>query len=186
MKILKRRGITVDCSFIVKHPGYPESQTAVIEAGDQNINDITFQVPDNNLFAMLKIGLEQGFTQYLGFPYEIDVTNNCQIVTTAGKAWASMLLDRFPHGEPGAIGIIEPVYPFPMLGPIYFNEEVMPDPGLQSTTVDGGILWVNCPEGEYTLTAEKEGVTFRSMRIKARPGILLNASPPYEIKSDQE
>jgi hypothetical protein len=186
MKILKRQGITVDCSFILKHPGYPESQTAVIEVGDQDITDITFQVPDNDMFTMLKTSLEQGLSQYLGFPYEIDMSNKCIIVTTAGKSWASMLLDQFPHGEPGAIGIIDPVQPFPMLGPIYFNEEIMPDPALQSTSVDGGILWLNCPEGEYTLSAVKEEVTFRPMRVKARPGILLNASPPYEVKSDQE
>jgi hypothetical protein len=184
--IVKPRGVTIDCSFVMKHPNFPESQTGVIRVGDEDIDDVTIQVIDNEYLYLLKAGLEQGLSDAFGVPYTIDLQNSCQVVTTAGKVWASMLVDKFPHGEPGAVAVIEPQLQFPAFGPIYFNREAVPDPALRETSVDGGILFINVSEGEYTLTATKPEVEFTTVRVKARPGVLVNASPPYEVKSDQE
>ena len=97
-----------------------------------------------------------------------------------------MLYPVFPHGEPDAYAIIDPQQPFPSLGPIYFNEMIMPDPTLTCTSVDGGVLYINIPQGEYTITGYKEGVNFDTVKVKARPGVFLNASPPYGVQSDQD
>jgi hypothetical protein len=122
---------------------------------------------------------------------ELDLENRCQVVTTAGKAWASILLNVFPHGEPGAIAVIDPPLESlptadpPPIGPVYFSKQAEPDPLLTSTSVDGGIVYLNMLEGEYTITATKANVEFATVRVKARPGIIVNASPPYEVKGDQ-
>lgn len=186
MKVVKMIGEKQDCSFICKHENYPECQTKVIEVCDNNIDDVTFQIPDNQTFNTLKLSLEAGISQMIGSQYTIDVKNKCQVFTTIGKSWASMLLEKFPHGEPGATAIISPNIKFPALGPIYFNEKVLPDPTLTKTSVDGGVFYANVSEGTYTLAGVKENVEFKTVKIKARPGIILNASPPYGIQGDQE
>lgn len=47
------------------------------------------------------------------------------------------------------------------------------------------MLWANVPPGEYLLTAYKEGVVFRDVRIKCRAGMLVNASPPWGLQALQ-
>jgi hypothetical protein len=186
IKILKLRGIKLDCSFILEHPSYPNSQTGVIEVLDSDIEDITFQMPDNTTYNTLKSQLESGISEQLGIDYVIDTENSCQLFTTVGKSWASMMYDKFPHGEPNATAVISPELDFPSLGPIYFNEDVVPEPSLTSTSVDGGVFYANISEGTYTITAEKEDVNFDTVKIKARPGILLNAAPPHGVQGDQD
>lgn len=186
MKILKLCGKKEECSFVLKHPFFPESQTGVIDVYDSDISDITFQMPDNETFFGLKAELEAGISQMIGAPYSIDVENSCQIFTTLGKSWASMLYDKFPHGEPDATAIISPAIDFPSIGPIYFDEDVVPDPALSKTSVDGGVFYSNVPTGNFTIEGNKENVLFESVKIKARPGIVINASPPYGVQGNQE
>jgi len=68
------------------------------------------------------------------------------MVVTVGKSWASMHDDRLPHADPGAITVMDPVVQ--AIGPAYFNEQVQPDPTWPSTSVDGGVTWINVPPGE--------------------------------------
>jgi len=186
MTLVKPVGVKQECSFVLKHPQYPESQTGVIDVYDNDICDITFQLPDNETFAVLKTQLEEGISQALGIPYTIDADGSCQVFTTLAKSWASMLYNKFPHGEPDATAIITPSLNFPAIGPIYFNENVEPDPTLTKSSVDGGVFYANVPEGTYEIDGEKEGVEFSSVKIKARPGIIVNAAPPHGVQSDQE
>jgi hypothetical protein len=55
---------------------------------------------------------------------------------------------RLPHGDPGVHVTLTPLVP--AIGPLYFNENVQPDPTCSSTSVDGGVTWINIPPGEYT------------------------------------
>lgn len=77
---------------------------------------------------------------------------------------------------------IEPSLP-PEHGPIYFNENVLPDPTRSETSEDGGVLFIQVPPGEYLLTAHKQGVEFVPLKMKCRPGVLVNASPPFGLQA---
>ena len=90
--------------------------------------------------------------------------------------------DNGAHGEEGATVTIEPAIPVEQ-GPIYFGSNVIPDPDLTETTDDGGVLFYNVPPGRYTLEANKKGVTFESVTMECRAGVLVNASPPYGLQA---
>ena len=71
----------------------------------------------------------------------------------------------------------------PERGPIYFNDDVIPDKTQSLSSTDGGIVYTNIPPGEYVLKAHKAGVDFESVRVKCRAGVLVNASPPYGLQA---
>ncbi len=68
-------------------------------------------------------------------------------------------------------------------GPVYFNKDVLPEPGLTETSVDGGVVWTNVPPGNYVLRANKTDVEFEEVRIWCRPNVLVNAAPPKGLQA---
>jgi len=116
-----------------------------------------------------------GYT--IGAPYPLANV----LVTTVGKAWASMYNPELPHGDPGAVVSIAPAVAFPAsLGPVYFNEGVAPDPTLTSTSVDGGVLYGNLASGSYVVTASKAPFSYAALTFVVEDGITLYvASPPH-------
>ena len=95
-----------------------------------------------------------------------------------------------PHGDPGAYMVTTPVVP--AIGPVYFNEQVQPDPSQIGTSVDGGVTWINVLPGEYSITAEKPGVEYKTAKFDinesdAENGIVLYiASPPDSVEGDND
>ena len=89
--------------------------------------------------------------------------------------------DSGAHGEAGATVAIEPPV-HPEKGPVYFNASVIPQRNLTETTEDGGVVFGTLPPGDYLLTATKPGVRFRQIKAKCRPGVLVNASPPWGLQ----
>ncbi len=181
VNILKLKGCTADCSFVFKHPNFPESQTKTFSVADNDIDSITFQVPDNSVFGMLKVQMEAALSAMLGVPYTIDTAHTAQVVTTVTRLGGTIYIPG-EHGEAGAVAIMTPAQPFPMIGPIYYNSLVLPDPTLTQTSSDGGVLYINVPVGEYTITAQKQDTSFEIVRMKCRPGVFMNASPPYAVQ----
>ncbi len=104
----------------------------------------------------------------------------CQVSTTVTRYFEGGLPGV--HGEPGVVANIEPSLSAKH-GPIYFSHEVLPTPGLTETTVDGGVVWMNVPPGDYVLHAKKDGVTFEDVRVHCRPGVLVNAGPPRGLQA---
>ena len=84
-------------------------------------------------------------------------------------------------GEAGCTVTIEPPLPA-WHGPVYFTEQTLPNRDLTETTKDGGILYVNVPPGEYTVTAHKDGLEFRKIRMKVVAGCVTNAPPPHGLR----
>jgi len=109
-------------------------------------------------------------------------------VTTVGKAWASMFDPMLPHGDPGATVTITPAIQFPAgVGPIYFNESVAPDPTINATSVDGGVLFGNLASGRFSFTAVKAPFTYSTVTFVIQDGIgLYVASPPHGIQSSND
>lgn len=176
--------VGVDATFVLKDDNYPESQTKTFVLPMEPLERVTFQTPNNDFYNGMVIGLSE---------YGIPVSPlACQLVTTVTRPGKS-IYDEGAHGEAGAtVSIDPPITTPPTVGPIYFDETVNPSPILNETSEDGGVLYVNVVPGdpyageyykEYTLTAEKEGVEFEEVRIKARYGVLVNASPPYGLQA---
>jgi len=151
---------------------YPEHhaiQTGTFTFGTESIERATFQVVHDAIYDLLSDMLE----------VTPDDTR-CQVVTTVTRVGKS-LYDEGAHGEEGATVTIDP--PTGEEGPIYFNSQVLPDRTLTETSDDGGVLFLQVPPGDYTLTATKPGVTFRPVAIKCRAGYLVNASPPWGLQA---
>ena len=165
-------GLTPDteATFVLTASGFPEAQTKTFIVPGSGLERVTFQVPDD--------GLTNTLASVLGI--DIDMTR-CQIastVTVVGKS----IYDDGAHGEAGATVTIEPD-DGTLDGPVYFNDSVIPQRSLGETSTDGGVVYSNVPPATYTLHADKPGVSFDDVLVKCRPGVLVNASPPYGLQA---
>ena len=159
-----------EVSLVLEHPDYHLEQTGTHVVPPEGLERITFQGVTNDVYAALAAIL--GITP--------DEEGACQMPTTVTRIGKS-LYDPGAHGEAGATVTIDPPLPAAH-GPIYFNSRVIPDPSLTETSDDGGVLYIQVPPGEYVMTATKAGAEFRQVKFKCRPGVLVNASPPWGLQ----
>jgi hypothetical protein len=160
-----------EATFVITAEGFPEAQTKSFQMpSDGELPRVTFQVPSNDLYQLLADVLT----------VQID-PNRCQIVSTVTRVGKS-LYDEGAHGEAGATVSSAPMIPAAS-GPVYFNDDVIPDPTFTATSTDGGVVWTNVEPGTYELSATKDGVDFESVTMKCRPGVLVNASPPHGLQA---
>jgi hypothetical protein len=174
---VKAEGIPLHISFVYELAGYPTTKSQVFDIGDTAIADLSVQFPTEAYFAAAKEQIEQQIGALIGAPYSLRNV----LVTTVGKAWASMYSPDLPHGDPGVQVTISPAIQFPAsLGPVYFNEAVAPDPTLASTSVDGGVLFGNLASGSHTITASKAPFSYSALTFVVQEQIgLYVASPPH-------
>ena len=66
-------------------------------------------------------------------------------------------------------------------GPIYFNDNVIPDPSLTETSTDGGVIWTEVPSGTYRVSAQHPTKRFSSFVATCRKGRVVNANPPQGL-----
>jgi hypothetical protein len=152
--------------------GYKTTQTAtlIVPLDNENfLKNISFQVPSNMAYKVLALAM--GVTED---PLA------CQIAATVTPP--NTTLDDIPQGVADVKVTLSPdvnkkAFYFGIFPVIHktnpFNRT------LQATSLDGGVAFVNVPPGEYTLEAKKEDLTFSKVTIKARKGVLVNASPPH-------
>jgi hypothetical protein len=102
----------------------------------------------------------------------------CHIATTVSVKEMSLENYLVPHGVPGATVTLCPH----VREPIYFayisDALILPDPALTETSVDGGVVFLNVPPGDYVLRAQKAGTAFPAVRVRCDPGTFVNAAPP--------
>lgn len=159
-----------EITLVMEHPDYVPIQTGTITLGPEGAERVTFQ-------AVVPIIYNAFATTVRTQP---DPTK-CQMVTTVTRIGKS-IFDTGAHGEEGATVTIDPPLA-PEQGPIYFNAMVVPRRELLETSEDGGVLYVNAEPGEYVWTAHKPGVEFSQIKMKCRPGVLVNASPPWGLQA---
>ena len=183
MYVVKQAGVDVDLSFVYEKDGWVTTKSNVITVGDEDITDLAIQYIDPLYYELVMKPYVQA-TWLGGAPLE-----NAMVVTV-GKSWSSMHDGRLPHGDPGALAFASPA---PEIGPIYFDRDVIPDPTLTETSVDGGVAWLNLPVGEtYHVTAEKDGVTYKTVKFDVDAadighGVeLYIASPPHSLEGDND
>lgn len=179
--VLKLKGVDLEFSLVYEKEGWITTKSNKLLVTDEDNLDIAIQYIDP---AYYTYAIKPMVESMIGMP----IVN--AMVVTVGKSWASMHDDRLPHGDPGAIAIMDPSVP--AIGPVYFNEQVQPDPTWPSTSVDGGVTWINVPPGEYNVTAEKTGVNYKTVKFDinesdAENGIILYiASPPDSVEGDND
>jgi len=188
-----------DATFVLEHPDYPLTYTGTQTVPAGGIDDLTFQIPNNGLYTLIELGLE----------IQSDPTR-CQMVSTFTR-FGKTIGDDGAHGEAGAVLTIEPSELSVQEGPIYFNDDVLPDRSRTYSSIDGGVLILNAEPGDYTLRAscvedpalraeflaeyapedypdgglacQTQDVQFEEVRMKCRPGVFLNASPSYGLQA---
>jgi hypothetical protein len=183
--LLKEKDVPLKASLIYEKPGWITTKSNIYTITDQDDVDIAMQYCDPLLYRLLIKPLLQIMLQGQ-LPTGADATLKNAIVVTVGKSWASMHCDRLPHGDPGAT-----VNEIPgAFRPIYFDERVKPNLKYATTSVDGGVTWLNVPPGNHVLKASKKGVRYRDVEFSvtqddAKNGVLLYiASPPDGIQGD--
>ena len=81
------------------------------------------------------------------------------------------------HGVAGATASGTPALP----PATYFNDQVVPDPAQQRSSVDGGVVWTRVPAGTYRSARSIPRRASRASSPPARPGRIVNANPPWGL-----
>ena len=179
MYVIKYADVDLEFSLVYQKDGWITTKSNALPVTDSDDLDIAIQYIDPLYY------------QYAMKPYVQAVFLGGQpltnaMVVTVGKSWASMHDGRLPHGDPGATAIASPALG---VGPVYFNRDVVPDPGETVTSLDGGVTWLNVPYSTYYVTAARTGFTYETVKFKvdasdAANGVeLYIASPPDSVQS---
>lgn len=160
-----------EVTLVMDHPEFFPTQTATYTLGPNGIHAFAIQALSNPLFTALS-GLFTG----------LELDTHCAVATTVTRLGGTLHV-YVRQGEPDAQVSISPA-PAGVQGPVYFGENVIPDPALTATTKDGGALFYHVAPGEYEISATKAGFTFAPVKMKCRPGILVNAGPPIGLQAN--
>lgn len=188
MYIVKDTGVDLGFSFVYEKEDWVTTKSNVIPVRDEDNLDLAIQYIDPYFFEFAMLPLVENMMRSNGYP---NFFFKNAMVVTVGKSWSSMHDDRLPHGDPGATVSIQPVLE-ELIGPIYFNEAVVPDLGQADVSLDGGVTWLNMPTGNYAVTANKPGVdydaaTFRITEADEEAGVVLYiASPPDSVEGTND
>jgi hypothetical protein len=170
--------------YIDPPAGYNEIDLQTLHTRGEDVENANFQTPAdleyNALAAILAVPIDE----------ETGRPEQCAIVTTASARNVrgvdyETYWERTPHGVPGATSTESPE----LDGPIYFNENVIPDPSEVETSEDGGIIWTNVPAGTYRISTTSPDTRFASFLATCEDGRIVNANPPwgaYELVDDEE
>ena len=189
MYIVKDAGVDLAFSFIFEKEGWITTKTNVNKIGDEDNTDYAIQFIDPYYYEFGMLPFVEAMMRSNGYP---NFFFHNAMVVTVGKSWASMHDDRLPHGDPGATMTITPALA-DYIGPIYFNESVIPDLSQPDISVDGGVTWLNVPvNNTYFISAEKEGVIYETVEFDideadVEAGVeLYIASPPDSVQGDND
>lgn len=156
-------------------------QTWVSQGKD--LRGVNFQMPTEGIYELLAavVGAPRGSDGELV---------NCAVVSTfVNQAVRDLTFDQFvafgAHGVAGATATALPQLP----PPIYFNESVVPDRTMTSSTVDGGVVWPIVPKGVFHFFGEHPSRRFAPFRASCEPGRVVNANPVqglYELRPGEQ
>ncbi len=170
--------------YIDPPDGYNEIDLQTMHTRGEDIENANFQTPADLEYSLLAAILSVPIDEATGRP------SQCVIVTTASARNVrgvdyETFHARTPHGVPGATSSESPAID----GPIYFNENVIPDPSKTETSEDGGIVWSVVPAGTYRIETTSPDARFASFLATCENGRVVNANPPwgaYELSPGEE
>jgi hypothetical protein len=155
--------------------GYHTIYLQTFTMAGRSLRRVNFQTPTDAVYDALGTLLD--------VPRDADGTlRQCAIVSTFSTAAVRDLsFDAFTaygaHGVAGATATTRPALP----KPIYFNDQVVPDPAQPSSSIDGGVIWTRVPTGVYRVSAQHPDRRFASFVATCRPGRVVNANPPWGL-----
>ena len=170
--------------YIDPPPGYNEIDLQTFHTRGEDIENANFQTPADLEYGLLAAILTIPMDEATGRPEQ------CVIVTTASARNVrgvdyETFHQRTPHGVAGATSEESPAID----GPIYFNENVIPDATATATSEDGGIVWSIVPAGTYRIVTTSPDTRFASFLATCKDGRVINANPPwgaYELSPGEE
>jgi hypothetical protein len=174
--------------YIDTPAGYQRTYLQTFHTSGQDLKHVHFQVTPTSIY--------QAFAALLSVPVDDSgQIEQCAIVSTFSiheardaTTFDPGFKDVYPHGLPGSTATMDPVLG-DTRGPIYFDEAIFPDPTETSSSVDGGVVWVEVPAGYYWLEPDHPTSRLAPFLAHCEDGRLINASPPwgfYELKAGEE
>lgn len=155
--------------------GYATIYLQTFTTDGQDLVNVNFQTPTITVRNLLE-GLLKLDTDPQGYPAK------CAVVTTVStKQVRGVTYDQFidwgAHGVAGVQASIEPTAG----NRTYFNANVIPDPTVTETSKDGGVVWTDVPDGDYTLSASGAGSAWPDVHVSCAAGRIINANPPWGL-----
>jgi hypothetical protein len=160
--------------YIVR-PGYHTIYLQTFRTDGEDLERVNFQTPTDAVYRALAALLSVP----LGPDGEL---SECAIVSTfSTRNVRDLSFEAFrtygAHGVAGATASASPALP----SPLYFNDQVIPDPAQKRSSVDGGVIWTRVPTGVYTIRARHPRAPFASFVATCEPGRVVNANPPWGL-----
>jgi hypothetical protein len=159
----------------IEATGYHTIYLQTFRMAAENLRRVNFQTPTDAVYralaALLSVPLDAG-----------GQLRDCAIVSTfSTRNVRDLGFRQFTaygaHGVGGATAFASPALP----RPLYFNEQVLPDPAERRSSIDGGVIWTGVPSGVYTIRARHPSTRFASFVATCRPGRVVNANPPWGL-----
>jgi hypothetical protein len=176
-----RRNGTYDLAV----PDHARVTPYIVAAGHHTIYLQTFRTAGEDLarvnFQTPTDGIYRALAALLSVPLDPEgEIRECAIVSTfSTRNVRDLGFRQFTgygaHGVAGATAFASPSLP----APIYFNDDVIPDPAQPRSSIDGGVIWTRVPTGVYRLRARHPSTRFASFVATCRPGRVVNANPPW-------
>ena len=156
-------------------PGYHTIYLQTFRTAGEDLARVNFQTPRESIYralaALLEVPLdEDGELLQCGIVSTFS-TRNVRALPFSGFTGYGA------HGVAGATASATPALP----APVYFNEDVIPDPLQELSSVDGGVVWTRVPTGVYRIRAHHPSTRFASFVATCRPGRVVNANPPWGL-----
>ena len=155
--------------------GHHSIYLQTFETAGEDLARVNFQTPTEEIYRALAV--------LLAVPLEPDgELRDCAIVSTfSTRNVRDLSFGGFiaygAHGVAGATAFASPALP----EPIYFNENVIPDPAQQRSSPDGGVIWTRVPAGAYRIRARHPSSRFASFLATCASGRVVNANPPWGL-----
>jgi hypothetical protein len=155
--------------------GYHTVYLQTFRTAGENLARVNFQTPRESIYRALAALLdapldENGELRQCGIVSTFN-TRNVRDLPFSGFAGYGA------HGVAGATASAVP----PLPAPVYFNEDVIPDPLQEMSSIDGGVVWTGVPAGVYRIRASHPSTRFASFVATCRPGRVVNANPPWGL-----
>jgi hypothetical protein len=155
--------------------GYHTIYLQTFRTAGENLARVNFQTPRDNIYRALATLLEVPLD-------ENGELRQCGIVSTfSTRNVRDLPFQGFTgygaHGVAGATASATPALP----EPVYFNENVIPDPLQELSSIDGGVVWTRVPAGVYRIRAHHPSTRFASFVATCKPGRVVNANPPWGL-----
>ena len=155
--------------------GYHSVYLQTFRTAGENLAGVNFQTPRESIYRALAVLLDVPLD-------EQGELRQCGIVSTFStrdvRDLSFLGFTRYgAHGVAGATAFATPALP----DPVYFNEDVIPDPLQPLSSIDGGVVWTRVPSGAFRIGAHHPATRFASFVATCKPGRVVNANPPWGL-----